>query len=81
MSSQGLVIAIDLGIFWSLAIQTSGIHFVENDAWQFGALADDGRVTRNLLQISEHLGNGIDHLGAGSRRLVRNGSYAYISNK
>ena len=69
MSSQGLVIAIDLGVFWSLAVQTGGKHFVENDAWQFRTLADDGGITRDLLQIPEHLGDGVHHLGAGSGRL------------
>jgi len=68
VSSQGLVIAIDLGVLCAIAVQTGGRHFVQNDAWQFRTLADDGGIIGNFLEIPEHLGDGLHHVGAGRRR-------------
>src|SRR5260370_23567380 len=69
MDSQGLVIAIDFGVFVAISIQTGGQHFIQHDPRKFRTTADDGRIRRDLLQVSEQLGYGIDNIRTRSRRL------------
>lgn len=68
LGSHGLEIAIDFGIFSTLPVQTSRPHFIQDNPGKFRTTADDGRIGADLLEISEHLGDGVDHIG------VRNGS-------
>ena len=69
LGSHGLKIAIDFGVFGALPVQTRSPYFVQDDAGQFRTAANDGRIGADLLEISEHLGNGGDHIRARSGSL------------
>ena len=69
LGSHGLKIAIDFGVFGALPVQTRSPYFVQDDPGQFRTTANDGRIGADLLEISEHLGHGGDHIRARSGSL------------